>query len=125
MNFTTFSFASRLWQIRITQVPFSQRAPQGCLQYFTESTGFLQTFNFAENGRHLANQNYKICFKQMTGMCSIAYEPCNDQSFRIGPSQSTFSGGAAGQVPGSLGIGKYLYIMFCLFMITWIFFLNF
>lgn len=25
---------SRLWEIRITQIPFQQRAPVGCLQYF-------------------------------------------------------------------------------------------
>lgn len=113
MNFTSNSFASRLWEIRVSQVPFSQRAPQGCLQYFTEPQGFLQTFNFAENGRHLANQNYKVCFKQDTGMCSIAYEPCNQHSFRIGPSESimssdTFgsqssSGGSSGGIGGGNG----------------------
>lgn len=45
---------------------------------------YQQTFNFAENGRHLANQNYRSCIRQETGMCSIAYEPCTEQSFRIG-----------------------------------------
>lgn len=86
MNFTSKVVNSRLWEIRVTQVPFSQRAPSDCLQYFTEPEGVLQTFNFAENGRHLAGQNYKACFRQNTGMCSIAYEPCNENSFRIGPS---------------------------------------
>lgn len=50
---------------------------------------FFQTFNFAENGRHLANQNYRICIRQEVKMCSIAYEPCSPNSFRIGgPYQS-------------------------------------
>lgn len=47
--------------------------------------GIIQTFNFAENGRHLANQNYRACIRQETKMCSIQYEPCDDNSFGIGP----------------------------------------
>lgn len=104
LNFTTNVFSPRLWEIRILQVPFSKRAPTGCLQYFTESEGTLSTFNFAENGRHLANQNYNTCFQQQSGMCSIAYEPCNDQSFRIGPSENTplGSGDLVPQEPGEI-----------------------
>lgn len=48
----------------------------------------LQTFNFAENGRHLSNQKYKACIRQGAKMCSIAYEPCSEQSFRIGPTRA-------------------------------------
>lgn len=48
----------------------------------------LKTFNFAENGRHLSNQKYKACVRQERGMCSIAYEPCDERSFRIGPKRS-------------------------------------
>lgn len=85
MKFGRRAVMTRLWEIRVLQVPFANRAPSGCLQYFTGSEGMIQTFNFAENGRHLANQDYKACVRQETGMCSIAYEPCDDQSFRIGP----------------------------------------
>ncbi|PSN34467.1 hypothetical protein C0J52_07567 [Blattella germanica] len=48
--------------------------------------GIIQTMNFAINGRHLADQDYNICMRQEEGMCSIAYEPCDENSFRIGPS---------------------------------------
>lgn len=51
--------------------------------------GIIQTFNFAENGRHLANQNYRSCIRQETKMCSIQYEPCDDNSFGIGPMTSS------------------------------------
>lgn len=115
LNFTNANmFGSRLWEIRISQVPFSQRAPTGCLQYFTEPQGIVSTFNFAENGRHLANQNYNTCFQQMSDMCSIAYEPCSDQSFRIGPTDlaalSTLTGDdlpqlGGGGLPEAAGIG--------------------
>ncbi|XP_017856793.1 PREDICTED: uncharacterized protein LOC108609585 [Drosophila arizonae] len=74
----------RLWEIRVTQIPFSQRAPAGCLQYHTGAEGIMQTFNFADNGRHLANQHYRICVRQESDMCSIIYQPCDEQSFRIG-----------------------------------------
>lgn len=41
--------------------------------------------NFADNGRHLANQDYSICIRQEENMCSIAYEPCHENAFRIAP----------------------------------------
>ncbi|EDX15320.1 GD12004 [Drosophila simulans] len=74
----------RIWEMSVVQIPFSQRAPAGCLQYLTGTEGIMQTFNFAENGRHLANQNYRICVRQELDMCSIMYQPCDEQSFRIG-----------------------------------------
>lgn len=76
---------SRLWEVKVTQIPFTQRAPAGCLQYHTGTKGFIQTMNFADNGRHLANQEYSICMRQEKGMCTIAYEPCHENSFKIGP----------------------------------------
>lgn len=123
MNFTSSLAASRFWEIRVSQIPFSQRAPAGCLQYFTGNEGIiqvtypsstpskleynfcslrLQTFNFAENGRHLSNQNYRACIRQGIGMCSIAYEPCNEQSFRIGPTHMPYR-------PPALNMGGGLY----------------
>lgn len=48
MNFTSSLAASRFWEIRISQIPFSQRAPAGCLQYFTGNEGIIQV-NFSVN----------------------------------------------------------------------------
>ncbi|KAM7354515.1 uncharacterized protein ACRADG_006165 [Cochliomyia hominivorax] len=94
LSFATRFLPTRLWEIRIAQIPFSQRAPAGCLQYFTGTEGVLQTFNFADNGRHLANQDYRICMRQEMDMCSIVYQPCDQESFRIGPSLSNSINGA-------------------------------
>ncbi|KAL7741846.1 hypothetical protein ACLKA6_012064 [Drosophila palustris] len=85
----------RLWEIRVLQIPFSQRAPAGCLQYHTGVEGVIQTFNFAENGRHLANQHYRICVRQELERCSISYQPCDEQSFRIGGGLSNMNGGSS------------------------------
>lgn len=76
---------SRFWEVIVTQIPFSQRAPAGCLQYHTGKTGLIRTLNFAENGRHLANQDYNICIRQERGICSIVYEQCDENSFKIDP----------------------------------------
>lgn len=85
---------SRIWEIVITQVPFTQRAPAGCFQYFTGKTGVIRTMNFAENGRHLANQDYNICIRQEVKRCSVVYEPCDENSFRIGPNNDNISSGS-------------------------------
>ncbi|XP_055849332.1 uncharacterized protein LOC129914208 isoform X2 [Episyrphus balteatus] len=87
MNFSNRFSPIRFWEVRIAQIPFSQRAPANCLQYYTGNEGVVQTFNFADNGRHLANQDYKACIRQEEKMCSIIYQPCDDQSFKIGPTK--------------------------------------
>ncbi|XP_050741110.1 uncharacterized protein LOC108027655 [Drosophila biarmipes] len=84
LNLSSRLLPLRIWEMSVVQIPFSQRAPAGCLQYHTGTEGIMQTFNFAENGRHLANQNYRICVRQELDMCSIMYQPCDEQSFRIG-----------------------------------------
>lgn len=88
---------TRLWEVRVTQIPFTQRAPAGCLQYHTGITGVIQTMNFADNGRHLADQDYNICIRQEIEMCSIVYEPCHDNAFRISPNNE----GSIGEDEGS------------------------
>lgn len=71
--------------------------------------GIIQTFNFAENGRHLANQEYRSCVRQETGKCSISYEPCDENSFGIGPTHSNgmpggpFMTGTGGMGTGGMG----------------------
>ncbi|XP_016987695.1 uncharacterized protein LOC108050494 [Drosophila rhopaloa] len=84
LNLSNRLLPLRIWEMSVVQIPFNQRAPAGCLQYHTGTEGIMQTFNFAENGRHLANQNYRICVRQETDMCSIVYQPCDELSFRIG-----------------------------------------
>lgn len=69
--------------------------------------GIIQTMNFADNGRHLADQEYNICMRQEEGMCSIAYEPCHENAFRISPNTEEGTGGAGdgGDTIGDPGSG--------------------
>ena len=43
---------------------FPVRAPFGCLQYFTEDTGTIESFNF---GHLLENMDYTVCIKDNEG----------------------------------------------------------
>ncbi|XP_011697268.1 PREDICTED: uncharacterized protein LOC105455559 [Wasmannia auropunctata] len=90
---------SRMWEMRVVQLAFEQRAPVGCLQYFRSPNGTLRTFNYLPNGRYLAEHDYLLCVRQERDMCGIAYQPCTRDSFRIGPNRpqdtSNTTGGAA------------------------------
>ncbi|XP_076167852.1 uncharacterized protein LOC143146961 [Ptiloglossa arizonensis] len=79
------SLQPRMWEMRIVQLAFEQRAPTGCLQHFQGINGTLKTLNYLSNGRFLANQDYLLCVRQEKGMCGISYVPCSADSFRIGP----------------------------------------
>ncbi|XP_076679299.1 uncharacterized protein LOC143374762 [Andrena cerasifolii] len=75
----------RMWEMRIVQLAFEQRAPSGCLQYFEGTNGTLKTLNYLSNGRFIADQDYLLCIRQERGMCGVSYSPCTPGSFRIGP----------------------------------------
>ncbi|XP_065340133.1 uncharacterized protein LOC135939592 [Cloeon dipterum] len=71
--------ANRRWRIRLTQlnprdVPLA--APSHCLQYYTTPSGVVQSFNYV-GGAYTNNLNYVICFKKMSGACSITYRNVN------------------------------------------------
>lgn len=46
VNLNKRSVSTRLWEIRISQIPFSLKAPSGCLQHFTGVEGKYLFFNF-------------------------------------------------------------------------------
>ncbi|XP_003400310.2 uncharacterized protein LOC100649350 [Bombus terrestris] len=98
---------SRMWEMRVVQLDFEQRAPTGCLQYFQGSNGTLKTFNFLSNGRFLADQDYLMCIRQEREMCGISYTPCSPDSFRIGPprmlltNNTNFNGSSIDEGPNS------------------------
>jgi len=82
--------------------------------------------NFADNGRHLADQDYNICIKQgdskyntlkiesvaitfkyfILDMCSVMYEPCDQNSFKIGPRITPLNNGQGGGFGPGGGFGQ-------------------
>ena len=51
-------------------------APEGCLQWFTGSSGTIESWNF-NGGIHLANQNYFSCIRaEQVGNLGLNIENC-------------------------------------------------
>eukprot|EP00094_Tigriopus_californicus_P012181 TCALIF_11773-PA protein Name:"Protein of unknown function" AED:0.18 eAED:0.18 QI:0/1/0.71/1/1/1/7/0/260 len=81
----TFAFSGastiRVWEIQATQIKCgaTEAPPAGCLQYHTELSGRLTTFNFSPmDETHLGSQEYSICIRQRTGFCCVQYQVCPD-----------------------------------------------
>jgi hypothetical protein len=91
-NFGSASTASTsAFTIKVTQVECGSKtlAPNGCVQYRTESTGTIETFNYnSAGGVLLQNQDYAICIRfdcfhttlsmqyfcrAERGICSVCY----------------------------------------------------
>ena len=74
---------SRYWQIRVDQIPCgtTYTPPQGCVEYYMESTGNIKSFNFGLNDddyHSLGEQTYSICIRRNKGKCRIAYSAADD-----------------------------------------------
>lgn len=58
------------YDIALLRVVFLNTAPPDCLQYHTQTTGMIKSFNWkdvapaAASPRQLAEQDYQICFRQ-------------------------------------------------------------
>lgn len=49
---------------------FTPRAPTGCLQYFTQASGIIESFNF---GQYLNNMDYSICIQRQPDTCRLVF----------------------------------------------------
>ncbi|XP_063218627.1 uncharacterized protein LOC134528890 [Bacillus rossius redtenbacheri] len=71
----------RTFRIRVTQLKKGPSlAPKHCLQYYTDTMGTIEMFNYNSMGNtlgvmpsYLNNLNYVICIKKNPGYCSITY----------------------------------------------------
>ena len=53
-------------------------APNGCLQYYMEASGQVNSFNYKtevtnDQPNQIANLNYAICIRMESGFCGIRY----------------------------------------------------
>lgn len=66
--------ASRNWNIKVTQLECSShwKAPEGCGQYFTGTSGNIQSYNVA-GAQMIQSHNYVNCIRQESGYCGIQY----------------------------------------------------
>ncbi|KAJ8723315.1 hypothetical protein PYW08_003227 [Mythimna loreyi] len=83
LTFQTVSSDSRLFSIKVTQLTSSDdlAAPTGCLQYFTDTQGYLESFNHQDKSdivisripSYLNNLNYAMCIERKAETCSVTY----------------------------------------------------
>lgn len=80
---------SRSWEILVIQISCtaSYKAPQGCLQYYTELASDIKTFNYLETTvkTHLKSQDYSVCIRGGAGYCCVKYQNClgDDDAFTL------------------------------------------
>ncbi|KAI8430781.1 hypothetical protein MSG28_000943 [Choristoneura fumiferana] len=90
---TLASTFSRRWNLRLVQLGCDCPgvAPNGCLQYYTGTTGTITSFNYGTAAnqalsaslvtgtRQIANLDYGICIRMEAGYCGIQYaQTAND-----------------------------------------------
>ncbi|XP_040565053.1 uncharacterized protein [Lepeophtheirus salmonis] len=96
LKFQFKGMGQRRWRILSSEIECNNpgRARPGCLQYYFESTGRINTFNFnAMGSSHLASQKYAICFRRNLNTCCIEYRVCEDEkeAFTLGISPNAAS----------------------------------
>ncbi|XP_071543595.1 uncharacterized protein [Panulirus ornatus] len=78
----TMNNLPRKWKIQVTQIPCdsTDRAPNGCLQYYTSITGTVSSFNFKQSPpipstgtRQLQRMDYGICVGLETKHCALEW----------------------------------------------------
>lgn len=80
VSFQVATGATQRWRVKVSQIECSSRnrAPNGCLQYFTGIRNTVTSFNFDgtpdyATGGNIQTQDYNVCFRTEQGMCSMAY----------------------------------------------------
>lgn len=92
LTITLTSVNDQKWNILVRQFDSSQTdylAPRGCLQYYRQDIGTLETFNYnSGNGELLNDLMYTMCIAQNDAYCDIAL---TSTSFMLGGSSGACS----------------------------------
>jgi len=82
----SIAFASRRWKIKTTRIECwnPNTADEGCLQWFTDLGGQVQSFNKVGQQTH-SNLMYNICIRRAEGYCgmSVSKTRTADESFNL------------------------------------------
>ncbi|RZF47996.1 hypothetical protein LSTR_LSTR002062 [Laodelphax striatellus] len=89
---------SRRWNLKISQIACnsSERAPPGCLKYFTSDKGSDRSFNFSptlpasgSGNRLISGMNYGVCVRRAPGYCSITWSRSSANAYTFTISGTT------------------------------------
>jgi hypothetical protein len=113
---------ARKWKILVRQVECNGdlRAPSGCRQYHTATSGRISSFNGANSvttantQAMIVNTRYNICIKRATGMTSVTLREAGgaSDSFALGATAIATAAGAVGDAGCTetyLGFGNTRY----------------
>ncbi|XP_033222670.1 uncharacterized protein LOC117176524 [Belonocnema kinseyi] len=89
-----FAFDDRRWNFQIKQIACDSawRAPTGCLQYYTDITNTVTSFNYGTvvnpraptvGSRQMANLMYGVCVRMAIGYCGIEWSQSGTNSFVV------------------------------------------
>jgi len=81
LTITLNGLNTQKWSIRVVQYDSSQTdllAPRGCLQYYSDSTGTIESMNYdSGSGEALTDHMYSVCIKEDDTMCDVAMTASN------------------------------------------------
>lgn len=98
---------------------FTPRAPMGCLQYFTQPSGIIESFNF---GQYLNQMDYSICIQRQSDTCRVVFTSSDYDWSLNGVGVSSSSSGVGDQdcardyllIPGASRTGDgFTYDRYC------------
>jgi len=112
LNIATSDTAlARTWKILVRTIECDSpaKAPGGCLQYFTGTSGNIQSFNVGTTGALIDNLLYNVCLRKEAGMCSYTVREARSAT---GATPDAFAVGAdaAGRVALANCAGAHLVI---------------
>jgi hypothetical protein len=100
---TSATVLARTWKILVRTIECDSpaKAPGGCLQYYTGTSGNIVSFNKnGDAGSLIDNLLYNICIRREAGMCSYTVR----QARGAGAAPDSFAVGA--EVDGSVGLAN-------------------
>ncbi|KDR12057.1 uncharacterized protein LOC110836571 [Zootermopsis nevadensis] len=107
------------WHIRATQIDCRTTpelvAPNGCLQYHTDLSGNIRSFNYdpADSGHYQSNLDYAICIQRSPNTCRVEFNQVENSVFWINTADGMYleeGVGRAGAAACDLSSHDYLYI---------------
>merc|ERR1739846_241042 len=98
---TSATVLARSWKIlvRTIECDSPSKAPGGCLQYFTGTSGNIVSFNAGTNGAMLDDLLYSVCIRREANMCSYTVREARSAT---GATPDAFQVGAL--VVGNVGL---------------------
>ncbi|CAG2106678.1 unnamed protein product [Medioppia subpectinata] len=100
--FDTNSIGDYRWQIKMTQIDCRPGrlpgvyppAPNGCLQYHTEPTKVIESFNYGN--QYLNNLDYGVCVERAPNTCRVTYRVVGDREWSLDSAQAAKDRSAVG-----------------------------